>query len=123
MMPDRFQPRYVALNLHICKGDQLKETKVLVHRPNDERVCAVRALRELYWHPAKVSAFRKMMSAACGLTNRLPHSLRAGGARALQRAGAPEWVTKVLGRWLSDCYRIYLNDDYQGVLEWSEKMG
>ena len=38
------------------------------------------------------------------------HSLRAGGATVAADSGAPSWVVQRLGRWKSDCYKIYIRN-------------
>lgn len=46
------------------------------------------------------------------------HSFRIGGATSLARRGFPSHIIQVLGRWRSDCYRIYTrytHDDIAAV--------
>ena len=50
------------------------------------------------------------------------HSLRSGGATALADAGCPEVVLKTLGRWSSECYRIYARAAFSSVLHWGKLM-
>ena len=50
------------------------------------------------------------------------HSLRSGGTTALADAGCPEVVLKTLGRWSSECYRIYARAAFSSVLEWGKRM-
>jgi len=47
------------------------------------------------------------------------HSLRIGGATALFAAGADETVIRTMGRWSSDCYRLYVRACFQQTLKWS----
>jgi len=36
------------------------------------------------------------------------HSFCIGAASTAAAAGLPDWLTKVLGRWSSDCYQLYI---------------
>ena len=51
------------------------------------------------------------------------HSLRIGGATALFAAGATPTVIRTMGRWSSDCYRLYVRACYEQTLFWSSKCG
>jgi integrase len=51
------------------------------------------------------------------------HSLRAGGATALADAGCPEVVLKALGRWSSECYRLYVRGAFNAAMNWSRQIG
>ncbi|XP_048583959.1 uncharacterized protein LOC125563135 [Nematostella vectensis] len=47
---------------------------------------------------------------ACGFphSSLKGHSLRIGTASYAAAAGLPDWLIKVLGRWSSDCYQLYV---------------
>ena len=45
------------------------------------------------------------------------HSYRIGGATALFAAGADETVIRTLGRWSSDCYRLYVRACFKTTLK------
>ena len=51
------------------------------------------------------------------------HSLRIGGATALFAAGADETVIRTMGRWSSDCYRLYVRACFESTLKWSRLTG
>ena len=49
----------------------------------------------------------------------MPHSFRIVGATMLFRIGVVEEVIKTMGRWASDCYRIYCRLSKERLLELS----
>lgn len=51
------------------------------------------------------------------------HSLRIGGATALFAAGASPEVIRTMGRWSSDCYRLYVRACFQQSLSWTRVAG
>jgi hypothetical protein len=51
------------------------------------------------------------------------HSYRIGGATALFAAGATPMVIRTMGRWSSDCYRLYVRACYEQTLSWSRACG
>ena len=51
------------------------------------------------------------------------HSYRIGGATALFAAGADPVVIRTMGRWSSDCYRLYVRACFSQTLEWSRRCG
>ena len=50
------------------------------------------------------------------------HSLRIGGATALYALGCPEMVLKIAGRWMSDCYMLYVRNAHTSLSEWIKRM-
>ena len=36
------------------------------------------------------------------------HSFRIGAATTAAAAGHPRWLIQAMGRWTSDCYKVYL---------------
>ena len=51
------------------------------------------------------------------------HSYRIGGATALFAAGADPTVIRTMGRWSSDCYRLYVRACYEQSLSWTRRAG
>ena len=51
------------------------------------------------------------------------HSLRIGGATALFAAGADPIHIKTMGRWSSDCYRLYVRACFEQTMAWTRKLG
>lgn len=51
------------------------------------------------------------------------HSLRIGGATALFAAGATQLDIMTMGRWSSDCYRLYVRACYENTCKWTSKLG
>ena len=51
------------------------------------------------------------------------HSMRIGGATALFAAGADPTVIRTMGRWSSDCYRLYVRACFEQTLSWSRRAG
>ena len=51
------------------------------------------------------------------------HSYRIGGATALFAAGATPMVIRTMGRWSSDCYRLYVRACFEQTLSWSRACG
>jgi hypothetical protein len=51
------------------------------------------------------------------------HSFRIGGATALFAAGANPITIRMMGRWSSDCYRLYVRACYEQTLAWTARCG
>jgi hypothetical protein len=51
------------------------------------------------------------------------HSLRIGGATAMFAAGATPTVIRTMGRWSSDCYRLYVRACYEQSMAWTAAAG
>jgi len=67
----------------------------------------------------------RQIVAAIGLDPALygAHSLRIGGATALFAAGADPIHIRTMGRWSSDCYRLYVRSCFEQTLAWTAKIG
>ena len=51
------------------------------------------------------------------------HSYRIGGATALFAAGADPTVIRTMGRWSSDCYRLYVRACHERCRAWTKRAG
>jgi len=142
--PNALKPETVEIELGICKGDQRRPTSVYLHRSENVKICPVRALHKLFWWhgkprrkndpvfvwedvPLKPSVFtrlfKRVLLIACKVNDLVPHSLRVGGAQALQEAGSPPWAVQAIGRWSSSCpFRVYCHGDFRAVASWAKKM-
>ena len=51
---------------------------------------------------------RQFKSSRFSLSESKGHSFRIGAASVAAAAGLPDWLIKVMGRWSSDCYQLYI---------------
>ena len=51
------------------------------------------------------------------------HSLRIGGATSLADAKCPDRIIQTIGRWSSECYRLYCRESFREVIQWVTRMG
>ena len=74
---------------------------------------------------AYVRELVRIVMAACGEDPSQfgAHSLRIGGATALLAAGADPIHIKTMGRWSSDCWRLYVRACFEQTLVWTRKAG
>ena len=51
------------------------------------------------------------------------HSMRIGGATELHAVGANELTISLLGRWSSDCWRLYVRACFEQTMQWTRRLG
>ena len=51
------------------------------------------------------------------------HSLRIGGATALADAGCSDVIIMTMGRWSSNCFRVYCRAARKSLLHWASQIG
>lgn len=78
--------------------------------------------------PIQADALRRLIKSLMAAVGEDPsqfgtHSLRIGGATALFAQGATPMVIRTMGRWSSDCYRLYVRACYQSSLSWTAAAG
>ena len=78
--------------------------------------------------PLRTGSLRRLLQSFMLAIGEVPkqfglHSLRIGGATALFAAGATPIVIRTMGRWSSDCYKLYVRACYEQTLYWSSKCG
>ena len=121
---------YRRPNIHILikasKTDPFRQGCTICLSPSGADVCPVRnLLTYLDQHPIKKGPLftysdntlltRRRVN--CLLKSAIPsssaapvstHSLRIGAASTAASAGFPRWLIQQLGRWTSDCFRMYI---------------
>ena len=124
----------MKLWLRRSKTAQVEKVYIAVFATNSI-YCPVNALRHyvktlnypstapLFWSAGKpLTAERfnfllKTLIDVAGLKDKgySSHSLRSGAATVAADAGVPAWVIQRLGRWKSDCYKIYIKNNKRSI--------
>ena len=119
----------VKLRLRCTKTSQFENSTFVDIFPTNTQLCPVQAIYDYYqlnhgmhsqqpflWsagRPLSSARFNKLLRIALqngGLNPKLysSHSLRSGAATVAANKGVPEWVIQRLGRWKSQCFKIYI---------------
>ena len=126
----------MSVYLKSSKTDIFRQGHSLIIAHTSSPLCAVAAMQEYfllarpqpgplfyfqsgcYLTRRVVSNLLRDSSQAAGLPHRSlkGHSFRIGAASVAAAAGVPDWLIKVLGRWSSDCYQLYIRTP-QSTLE------
>ena len=134
-------PQQMSILLKSSKTDVFRNGHKLVISCSPSPVCAVSAMRS-YFLAARPqgplfsfqsgrfltrSAVVNLLRDATRLAG-LPyeslkgHSFRIGAASTAAAAGLPDWLIKVLGRWSSDCYQLYIRTPHNVLLSAAPRM-
>ena len=134
--PNLASPQRITVHLKSSKTDISRQGQSLTIADTSSALCAVAAMQKyfllarpqqgplFYFQSGRyltrrvVSNLLKDSSRVAGLPYQClkGHSFRIGAASVAAAAGLPDWLIKVLGRWSSDCYQLYIRTP-QSTLE------
>ena len=134
--PNLACPQFMTVLLQSSKTDTFRRGQRLTIARTSSPLCAVMAMRAYFllarpqrgpllrFHSGRyltrrmVSHLLRDSARVAGLPYRSlkGHSFRIGAASTAAAAGVPDWLIKVLGRWSSDCYQLYIRTP-QNVLQ------
>ena len=139
--PSMASPQQITIILKSSKTDISREGHWLVVACLPSPLCAVSAMRSYFLsaHPrGPLFSFQSgryltrsvvvhlLRDAAryAGLPYKSlkGHSFRIGAASTAAAAGLPDWLIKVLGRWSSDCYQLYIRTPKNVLLSAAPRM-
>ena len=137
--PNIVQPVSFEVVIKKSKTDPFRETAKLTIAKSNSTVCAVTALRDYLLQTNPSGATQPLFQFSDGrhltrssLTNNLrallkvcgldstcyaSHSFRIGAATTAGAAGLPDWLIKVLGRWKSDAYQLYIRTPKETIFQ------
>ena len=134
-------PQQMSIFLKASKTDAFRQGHTLVIACSASQVCAVTAMRNyflaarprgplfvfqsgrLLTRSVVVNLLRDAARNAGVPHNSLKgHSFRIGAASTAAAAGMPDWLIKVLGRWSSDCYQLYIRTPRNVLLSAAPRM-
>ena len=134
-------PQQMSVLLKASKTDTYRQGYTLVIACSPSPICAVTAMRNyflaalphgplFYFHSGRLltrSAVVNLLRDAArhaGLPYRSlkGHSFRIGAVSTAAAAGLPDWLIKVLGRWSSDCYQLYIRTHRNVLLSAAPRM-
>ena len=143
-VPSLASPQHMVITLLLSKADPFRADQSLLIARADSSLCAVTAMQHYYQFvappPGPLFIFRsgRLLTRATSTSllrdaarhAGLPfHSLkghtcsfRIGAASSAAAAGLPDWLIKVMGRWSSDCYQLYIRTPKQVLLSAAPRM-
>ena len=133
LLPDKRHPNLMQLHLKASKTDVFRKG-ITIPIPcvcANSQICAVHEMQNLLsFQPQAtdqsplfifpngdllnrktVASMLKALTKKCGLAKGRykAHSFRKGAASTLAAAGIPDSTIQTMGRWSTDCYKIYIN--------------
>ena len=140
-VPSLASPQHVVITLWLSKTDPFRADQSLLIARADSSLCAVTAMQHYFQFvapPGPLFIFRSgrlltratitslLRDAAChaGLPfhSLKGHSFRIGAASSAATAGLPDWLIKVMCRWSSHCYQLYIRTPKQVLLSAAPRM-
>ena len=140
--PSLVCPQHLLVTLKSSKTDSFRQGHSLVVARCSSLLCPVSAMQQYFIlaqpQPGPLFSFQSgRFLTRCAVTHLfrdsarsagLPykslkgHSFRIGAASTAAAAGLPDWLIKVLGRWSSDCYQLYIRTPESVLLSAVPKM-
>ena len=131
----------MSIHIKVSKADPFRNgINIVVHATNTP-VCPVRAMTHYLQHrrrggPLLIFAdgryltrnsltdiLRYLLSSGSLDTDRVgSHSFRIGAATTAAAAGVPDWLIKVMGRWASDAFQVYIGTGHDSLRSVAERM-
>ena len=118
----------MSVFLQSSKTDAFRRGHTLVIACSPSPLCAVKAMRNYFllvrpqgplfsFHSGRLLTRKSVVSllrdaarqAGLPYSSLKGHSFRIGAASTAAAAGLPHWLIKVLGRWSSDSYQLYIH--------------
>ena len=120
-----FQPSGIDIFLRASKTDPFKTGTTIRLMQNFSSLCPVTALHKYFcatpatqgplfsFQDGRYLTRRNFMTILnrlkpAQISNMSTHSFRIGAATTAAAAGHPRWLIQAMGRWTSDCYKVYL---------------
>ncbi|XP_066286545.1 integrase/recombinase xerD homolog [Branchiostoma lanceolatum] len=128
-VPNVYQPNYVQILIKGSKTDPSRKGVPIVLGQTYTALCPVKAMRELFLSRRhKQGPLFRFQSGAFLTRTKLTkimrealqmlginasqyasHSFRKGAATTAAEKGLPSWLIQILGRWSSECYKLYIS--------------
>jgi hypothetical protein len=131
--------KYISLHIKAAKNDPFRQGATIRLSPNQSMLCPVMALqRYVAIHPTRngplftFSNGQYLTKSSWSSTlkdlniehlNISSHSFRIGAATTAAKLGYPQWLIQAMGRWSSDCFKLYIRIPASAIDSLSSAMG